>query len=163
PRRDPVADGVLDERLERERRHRLLQRGLVDIPRYAETLAEAVRLELEVRLHELPLVPQRGPVDSIAMDADRVVEKVAELLDRGFRQGGIAAHQAEHGVERVEEEMRIELSPQGGQLRLRPQSFGPRGAGFLLAQPSRDHPGVSARGHGEVDETAREDLPGGDL
>ena len=80
-----------------------------------EPRAEPGALDLEVGADELELVVEQRPLALGA--AQRVAEYVRELLDRAVGDGRILVDQAGNRVERVEQEVRVDLCPQRLQLR----------------------------------------------
>ena len=88
-RRDAVDDRVLDQRLQGQRRDRLLGRGLVDVPDHRQARAEAQRLEAEVVAHEVELLAQRHAVGGAAVGVEQVAQHPREAeqgaLGRGRR------------------------------------------------------------------------------
>src|SRR5207244_1799851 len=74
---DRVMHGVLDERLQRERRRAADERFRIDVRVDAQPLAVPQLLELEVSPRELPLLGERNGV-AVAV-AQRIAEHVAEL------------------------------------------------------------------------------------
>ena len=95
------------------------------------------------------------------MHANGVVQQVAELLERAFGQRGIAPDHADHGVQGVEQKVRIELCPQCGHLGLGAQCLGARRVALPpRANAAPTQPGVRHRRDRYVDERAQKDVPG---
>src|SRR5262245_6222796 len=114
---DAVADGVLDQMLQREARHGGGEPRVTDLEARAEPVGEARLLDAEVLADQIELVLEAHFVRAVA--AQRTAEYVAELLDDPRRGGALTvAHQHADGVERVEEKVRIDLRLQRGEARL---------------------------------------------
>jgi hypothetical protein len=71
--------------------------------------ATSSRSPNRIRSSEFPLVSERNPVDAVAVDTVRVAQQVPEFFERCLRQFGIAPHHSENRVQRIEEEVRIQL------------------------------------------------------
>src|SRR5205823_6449997 len=107
---DRVMHGVLDERLQRERRRAADERLRIDVGVDPQPPAVPQLLELEVPPRELPLLGERDDV-ALAV-AQRVAEHVAELLHRALGLARVVPHERADGVQRVEEEVRMETAAQ---------------------------------------------------
>src|SRR5262249_52408640 len=105
--RDPMPDRVFDQMLQGEARHRRRQQVLVDVEDRTQTIREARLLNSQVLAHEIELLRQRD--FGRAMTRQGPAQHVAELLDDPSRRLVAVADQHRDGVQRVEEEVRIEL------------------------------------------------------
>ena len=114
-RLDAVIDGVLEQRLQHQRRHQRIGRHVVDVPVDDEAIAQPQLLQLEVLPAQLDLVGERR---QLAVVAHQHAEEVGHVLERGFGALRVGAHQREHGVDAVEQEMRPDARLQRLQPRL---------------------------------------------
>jgi hypothetical protein len=96
------------------------------------------------------------------VDALRVAEEVAQALERGLGRRRLADHEPEHGVERVQEEVRVELGPERVELGAGPERLRARRPLGLGAQPRRVEERVGDARERRVHEEAREELEGND-
>jgi hypothetical protein len=96
------------------------------------------------------------------LHAQRVAQQVAELLERFLRTRLILSDEGEQRVQRVEEEVRVDLRAQCRQLGLRLQRPGPRGAFLLPAQLRLDLDCVRDRRENAVDQHRHQELPESD-
>ena len=113
PRLDAVADGVLDERLQRQHRHDRVQHLGVDLDAHAQPLAEARLLEPQVLLHVLQLVGERHVR---ALAGERVADELGELDQQLARLLRPRVDEGGDGGERVVDEVRRDLRAQRPQL-----------------------------------------------
>src|SRR5581483_4690242 len=88
-----------------------------DIDADGEPLLKADLLDLQVAPHILQLLGQRHFLFELAIE--REAEKLAEARQHRVRRLDIAVHQRGDRIERIEEEVRLELHPQRLQLRAR--------------------------------------------
>jgi hypothetical protein len=161
-RRDGVHHRVLDERLQGEGRDEAVHDRGVPLQADAQAVAHPQPLDLEIHRHEGPLLAQGHLVDGLPVEPQSVVEEPAQALQGVLRERRLPAHEAEERVQRVEEEVRVELRPQGGQLRPRAQGVGDGGARRLLAHAGGVPGGIGRAHEREVDERADDRLPGRD-
>ena len=115
--RDAVLHGVLDQGVHEHRRHqgRVAASG-VGVDRVAEPRAEPRLLDVEIRGRERQLLIERRP---LALGAPQgVAEDLRQLLDGAVGAGRVGVDERGHGVQRVEEEVRVDLRAQRLQLRL---------------------------------------------
>ena len=112
-RLDPVAHGVLHQRLQRQHRHDRLQHLRVDLHPHAQPLAEARLLEPQVLLDVLELVGQRHVR---ALARERVADELGELDQQLARLLRARVDERGDGGERVVDEVRRDLRPQRAQL-----------------------------------------------
>ena len=110
-----VLDGVLHQRLHHHRRDPQTRyvRGGLDLD--LQPVPEPGLLDFEVGAGEVHLVLEQRPF--ALRSAQRVAEDVGELLDRPVGAEGVLVDQSGDGVERVEQEVRVDLRAQGLQLR----------------------------------------------
>ena len=133
-----VAHRVLDERLQRERGHaRVEQRG-IDRGVHAKPIAESYALELEVLAHERPFIAKRN---EIAVLLERRAQQRRHLLGRVGRAARIDGNQLHHRVQRIEEEVRVQLRAERPELHANAGSLRARGALRSLdrVRDPRDH------------------------
>ena len=108
-----MLDRVFDERLhEKRRHHHLVGRG-ADAAVDDEVVAEARLLELEVRLDVPHLVGERDELRGLAQRGAAVLGERRDQMPRLVR---LRADKRRDRVERVEEEVRLDLRLQGGEL-----------------------------------------------
>jgi hypothetical protein len=113
-RRDRIAHGVLDQRLEQHAGNARVLEPARDVLLDDEPRAEARALDREVLAQERQLVAE--PRLARVRRAQRVAEHVRQPRRRRLRSGGIDADQRRDRVQRVEQEVRIDLSAQRAQL-----------------------------------------------
>ena len=106
---------VLHERLHDHRRHACSTHVVVDAHVDGQARSKACPFDLEVGTDELELFVEERPL--ALAPSKRVPEYVGELFDRAVRDGWILVDEPRNGVQRIEEEMRIDLRPQRLQLR----------------------------------------------
>lgn len=104
-----MADRVLEQWLQRKRRYVARQGCIVDVGVDLQAITEAELLERQVVLRERPFLGQQHLVAGLLLYSQGVAHEVAELLQRLLSGAGVAAHQGEQRVQRVEEEVRIDL------------------------------------------------------
>ena len=120
--RDAVLDRVLDERLEQHRRHLRMGQAAVGVDGELQPPAEPRLLDVEIGAREGKLLIERRPL--LVGSPQRVAEHFGELLDRRVGSRRIGVNERRNRVERVEQEMRIDLRAQRLELRaarLQPQ------------------------------------------
>ena len=125
-RRDAMLDGVLDERLQNERRHANVRSPARNVDVHAQALLEPGAFDVEVRLHHLELAAERRELSVGSQDAAQQRRQLQQRLECAWRRG---LDQVADRRQRVEEEVRIELCAQGAELGL-----GREPADFLLAR-----------------------------
>ena len=104
---DAVDDGVLDERLEEERRDLdFRELFLWEIIGDGEAVAEAGALEFGVALDDVQLFGERDKFRRVVQAVAEIVREVADELSCIFR---IASHIVADGIQRIVEEVRIDL------------------------------------------------------
>ena len=87
----------------------------------AQPVAEACAHEPEVAVEHLELVAQRNLVRM--RRAQRKTKQLGQLADHAIRTSRIVVHRGRDRIERVEQEVRLELEPEIAQLRLRESSL----------------------------------------
>ena len=102
-----MLDGVLDERLENQPRHVGVERLRIDVELHGQPILEANLFDLEVLLQELQFLFQRDAGGAGAIEGE--AEQIAEPADHAIRRFGIRVHERRDRVERVEQEVRVEL------------------------------------------------------
>ena len=160
PRRHPVHDAVLDQRLQAERRDLVLQRGRVDLPADVEPGAEAQAFQGEVVAHELHLVGQGHAVGGAALAVEHVAQHAREAQERGLGRARVLAGQRDERVEGVEQEVRIELAADRRQLGARQRRLGLGRRQRGRAGTARLQHGGEAGGRGRVDHQPPDGPPG---
>ena len=116
-RHHPVLHRVLDQRMEHQRRHELDRRarGRRRSPRTAGLRSESPRC----RDSCAPPPAPRASGTAVAMLAEhRIAQELGERRDHPPRPRGVLVHQRANGVERVEQEVRVELVAQRVEPRL---------------------------------------------
>ncbi len=148
--RDAVAERVLDERLQDEVRYHRLRHVLVHCPPDAQPVGEAHLFDLEILAREQQLLRQRDFVNVPRLE--HASEHVAQARDQLHRDVRLSLpHQHRNRVERVEQEVRVELHPERLKLRARELPFERgRPPGILLVGPGEQEP-VRAADQTEVD------------
>src|SRR5690606_5001493 len=107
PRADAVLDGIFDERLKNKVGHERVQRVGLDLEHYGQTVTESGLFDLQVLGQEIQLFLQRDFLDADHPEGD--AEQVAEAGDHGVGRLDIAVHERRDRVERIEEEVRLQL------------------------------------------------------
>ena len=111
-----VLDGVLDERLEDQTRHAGVQGFRLDVELHRQAIRETRLLDAEILLEELQLHLQGHFV--VARVVEREPQQIAEVHEGAIRGLDILVHERGDRVQRVEQEMRVELLLKRRQLRL---------------------------------------------
>ena len=111
-----VLDRVLDERLQQERGQQRIERLGFDVEPHDQSIGESRLLDFEVLREEIELRLQRAFV--LAQVLERHAEQIAEAHQRAIRGVDVAMHQRRNRVQRVEQEVRLQLMLQRGHLRL---------------------------------------------
>src|SRR5215510_9917180 len=113
--RDAVTDGVFDQRLQNQIRHARVERLRLDIHLHLQPVAESRLFNLQVAFEKFQLLPQRSHLRSDVLQSQS--QQVAQPRDHPLGGFHVAAHQRRDGVQRVEEEMWMQLHFQRLQLR----------------------------------------------
>jgi len=110
PRRQSVPNRVLDQRLERHRRHERDPRPVVDGLLEAQTAAEPDPPDGQVVLEEGQLLVQRDVRTVAAIEGQP--QQVTQVLEHPSGLPRIGLEMRRDGVQGIEQEMRIELQTQ---------------------------------------------------
>ena len=153
---------VLDERLEREGRDRHVERAVLRPELDAQPVSETDPLQVDVALHEIPLARERHEVRAALMHPLPELEEIPESFQRAFGFRGIAPHEPEERVERVQDEVGMELRAEEVELRFRAQDLGARGSVLGVAHFLGRLPGVSNAGERRMDKCVDDGLPDDD-
>ena len=117
---DPVLQRVFDERLEQKGRHQDLVAGRVEVVVHVEAIGEAVLLQVDVPSGEIDFSAERD--DVLAGAIERGPHQLAEPEQHVQRLlAAAAADQRGDRIERVEQEVRLNLQPE--RLELRPRQL----------------------------------------
>lgn len=114
---DAVFDRVFDEGLEDECGNLGVERRGVDGMLDAEPFAKTPLLQGEVTTEKIEFSAQGNFL--LVGSVERGSKKFAEIAEHVVRSGGVSVNEGGNGVERVEEEMRIELHLKRGEPGLR--------------------------------------------
>src|SRR6478736_841484 len=128
--RDAVCDGVLDERLQDERRDLAFECRWVELPHDLQALPEPQGFDTQVHLGKLPLLAQAD--ERTLPGTERTAQVGAELDARLPCASGIVANEGAHGVQAIEQEVRMHLGAQGPE---------------LCALPRQERAGLALQGH----------------
>ena len=106
--------GVLRQRLQDQARHHRILHGSVDADREAQAIGESQLLDLEIVAHEVDFARERHQV-RIAV-AQGSAQQVAEAHDDLPCDRGPRVDEAAHRVQRIEQEVRVQLHAQRVQI-----------------------------------------------
>src|SRR5262245_40884430 len=115
--RDSVTDGVFDQRLQNQIRHARVERLRLDIHLHLQAISESRLFNLQVAFEKFQLLPKRRLLRTDVLHSQS--QQVAQPRDHPLGGFHVAAHQRRDGVQRVEEEMWMQLHFQRLQLSLR--------------------------------------------
>ena len=102
-----MLDRVLDERLQDEVRHERVERLGLDVEADNQAVGEARLLDLDVLREEVQF---RLQWDFLLADVlERQPQQIAQTHERPVGGLDVAVHQRRNGVQRVEQEVRVEL------------------------------------------------------
>ena len=134
-----MTDRVLDQRLQQQRRDDRGCGAWIDAERHAQPVAEARFLNRDVVIEQLELLLEcdEGP----AVPVERLPQQLREPGDHPVRLLRVLEHESRNRVERIEEEVRLQLSDEGIEARL-----------HELHLEARRAPGVVQPGDHRVDE-----------
>ena len=96
-----------------------------------QAIAESRALNVDVAIEQRQLLRQRHAIDESGVQ--RFAQQMTQAADHPLGGGRLLVHQLRNGVERVEQEMRLQLHAQHLQPRLREQRFELRGPQLPLA------------------------------
>ena len=116
PRRDPVLDRVFHERLQQHGRNREVKHSWFDIEPHPQALLVPHLLEGEIVVHGAQLVLEGHRLKLARLQ--RVAQQIGELGDGLAGPVGVLVNQPTQRVERIEDEMRIDLRLERPQFRL---------------------------------------------
>src|SRR4051812_32282155 len=103
-----MLDGVLHKRLQRERRHELGPQVHLEVGSHHEALPEANLLDSEIPRYELPFVSER---DFVALLLETPAQQLRHHLGRLCGTALIDMNELDDGMQRVEQEVRLQLRP----------------------------------------------------
>src|SRR5690242_19551196 len=110
-----MANRVLHERLQQHRRYLCARDSRRDFPLDAQPIAQARLLDPDVRFHEIQLLAQRNFL--AALDGEQGAKQLAESADDLERlEVPLGDDERTDGVQRVEQEVRLQLQRQRTQL-----------------------------------------------
>jgi len=112
-----VAQRVFNDRLKKELRNERWEEGRIDVVRDGEFAFEAFLHQFEIAASDLEFLFERKFVR--AGTAQREAEKIAELREHGVGGAHVFVHDGGNGVERIEQEMGLNLKAKIFELRLR--------------------------------------------
>src|SRR5205807_4030570 len=113
----PVHQGVLHERLQQQLRNR---RGVSlrrDLPAHLEPLAKAHLLQVQIRLEEIQLLPERDEIGAAVLEHG--AQQRRERAQHTLRRHAVGLDESRYSLQGVEQEMRVQLRAQRLQLALR--------------------------------------------
>ena len=114
PLQRAMAQGILHQRLDAHGGHHPRGSGRVRLQLHGKPFAEAGLLHLQVGGDEFQLFGQRYPF--VVRRSQRVAEHRSELFQRAIGEVGTVGNETCNRVQRVEQEVRIDLRAQGFQL-----------------------------------------------
>ena len=120
-----MLDRVLDERLQQEVGQQRIERLGLDVEPHDQSIGESRLLDLEVLREEIELRLQRAFV--LAEVLERHAQQIAEAHQRAIGGVDVAVHQRRNGVQRVEQEVRLQLMLERRHLRFDELGFELRG------------------------------------
>ena len=124
---DAVLDGVLDDRLQQQRRQPERPQRLGHRHQHAQPLLESGALDLQIRLDQLELTSERRHLALGPQHAAQQRGQTHQRVERALRR---RLNQVADRRQRVEQEVRVDLRSQRAQLR-----FGGELADLLFADP----------------------------
>ena len=99
--------GILDERLQEQRRHQAGRRARVSRQVDVQPIAESDPLDCQEAVDQLELARHRNP--ALAPERERLAQELGEQETHPPRRRRIRCGQRTNRVQAVEQEMRIEL------------------------------------------------------
>src|SRR6185295_7801256 len=103
---EPMADCILDERLENEAREQTVDGGVLDLVIDRQPIGESNSLNVEIRFDPDDLLAER---DFIGLLRERRPEDRDELTKHAIRRGWCFVRELRHRPERIEQEVRLKL------------------------------------------------------
>lgn len=107
---DAVAQRVLDKRLQQQIRHGGVERLRVNVKLHGQPILKTNLFNFQILAEEFEFLPERHFLRSGAVE--RVTQQIAEPRQHPIRRLRIRQIEHRNRVQRVEEEMRIELHSQ---------------------------------------------------
>ena len=129
-RADAVADGVFNQRLQNQVGDKRVEGARIDFGFDAKAIVEARLLNVDVLLQERELLMQRDFVHADAVE--RHAQQVGELERHVLGGFAVVASERGDGVQRVEQEVRLELDLQHFELSVGQLRFELRGKQLAL-------------------------------
>jgi hypothetical protein len=102
-----MPDGVLQDRLPEERGHRGIERLRRNVPHDLESILESDLLDFQIHPEKVDLLPQRDYL--MARVVQRETQQPAQAGDHQVGRIRLGVNQLGHGVQGIEEEMRLQL------------------------------------------------------
>src|SRR5690606_39171465 len=107
---NPMANGVLDQWLKDQRRHHRILQILVDARLDIQPSHEAYLHDVHITIEQLEFGPECNLCLVRAIEI--VSQQFAQLRQHSAYAARIALNECRHGIERVEEKMRVQLTAQ---------------------------------------------------
>ncbi len=102
-RLDAVVDGILQQRLQNQGRNERVRRHVLHIPAHLEAFAQTQFFNSQVLPRKLHFLAQ---CDQFVLVCHGRAEQIRHVFQRNLGALGIGAHDAQHGVDGVEQEVR---------------------------------------------------------
>ena len=149
---DAVDDGVFDERLKKERREETLASVVLDLLFEMEAIAEANFFDGAIFVEEVKFGLQRDK--GFFAEAESHAEEVGEEDAHIASTDGIDAGESADGIERIVEEVRIDLGFEGAEFGIAGAETGFKSAGLGFAGGGLGDEGVVEGDAEEIEEDA---------
>src|SRR5262249_45923847 len=133
-----VLDRVLDERLKQEARHEGRPGLRRDVPTEAQRIAVARAQDVSVTIQPCKLLLHRLELVSWSRG---IAQQIAEAREQAARLARVVGYQPRDRVQRVEEEVRLEVRPELLRLDRGTQALGLVGAEARVLSSERVHEG----------------------
>ena len=130
-----VPDRILDQRLEQERRHHGRRCLRIDPEGHPQPVAETRFLNRDVMVEQLELLFECDERSAFAIK--RLAQQLREPRDHAIRLLGVLEHESRNRVQRIKEEVRLELADERVESRLDELHLEPLGAPRVIQ--SRHH------------------------
>ena len=114
-RLDAMIDGILEQRLEHQRRHFQIGRHIDNLPFDMQALTETQLFKVEILPAQRNFIGQR---QKFTMIAHQCAKEFRQLLERRFRAPRLGANQRKHRIQAVEQKVGTNACGQGLQARL---------------------------------------------
>ncbi len=131
---DTVLEGVFEQRLKQHCGDCSVERVFGDFPRDRDARSEARAHDVRVELEQLYLLAQRGELSRAGLKAG--AQQVRELCEQRVGASDVDMHQRRDGIQRVEQEMWLQLCLELRELRLGEMSLQRQHPIALLLPPS---------------------------